>query len=260
MTNTASNVTISDTQQYCQDLADRAYAASRSLNSVASKQRIAALYAIANRIEASSELLQTENAKDLDAGQSNGLSPAMLDRLKIDDKSIAKIAQSVREIAAQSDPLGQIIEGRVLPNGLNLQKVRVPLGVILIIFESRPNVTSDAAALCIKSGNATILRGGKEAIHSNNALANCVRGGLEDAGLNPDIVQLVGTTDRAAVGALLKMDNRIDLAIPRGGKSLIKAVVEQAHIPVIKHYTGNCHVYVDAACDPQMAIDICVNS
>lgn len=257
---TITQAQITDTQTYCQQLADKAYAASRSLSNVQSKQRIAALNAIADRIEASADLLKSENAKDLAAGKENGLSAAMLDRLKIDDKGITKIANSVREIAAQVDPLGQIIEGRVLPNGLKLSKVRVPLGVILIIFESRPNVTSDAAALCIKSGNATILRGGKEAIHSNNALAHCVRGGLEDAGLNPDIVQLVQTTDRAAVGALLKMDTRIDLAIPRGGKSLIKAVVEQAHIPVIKHYTGNCHVYVDSTCDEQMAIDICINA
>jgi glutamate-5-semialdehyde dehydrogenase len=260
MTNTITHSDITDTQAYCQQLADKAYAVSRSLSNVQSKQRIAALNAIANRIEASADLLKTENAKDLVAGKENGLSAAMLDRLKIDDKGIIKIANSVREIAAQVDPLGQIIEGRVLPNGLKLSKVRVPLGVILIIFESRPNVTSDAAALCIKSGNATILRGGKEAIHSNNALAQCVRGGLQDAGLNPDVVQLVQTTDRAAVGALLKMDTRIDLAIPRGGKSLIKAVVEQAHIPVIKHYTGNCHVYVDNICDEQMAIDICINA
>lgn len=257
---TSTTTDLSDTNKYCQSLADKAYAASRSLSRVASKQRIAALNAIANRIEASAALLKTENAKDLEAGVANGLSSAMIDRLKIDDSRIAGIAQSVREIASQSDPLGEIIEGRVLPNGLKLQKVRVPLGVILIIFESRPNVTSDAAALCIKSGNATILRGGKEAIHSNTALAACVRSGLEDAGLNPDIVQLVETTDRAAVGALLKMDNRIDLAIPRGGKSLIKAVVEQAHIPVIKHYTGNCHVYVDSICDEQMAVDICINA
>ncbi len=260
MSSTMTQSDISDTQAYCEQLADKAYAASRSLSSVQSKQRIAALNAIADRIEASAELLKTENAKDLAAGQENGLSAAMLDRLKIDDARIASIAQSVREIASQSDPLGEIIEGRVLPNGLKLSKVRVPLGVVLIIFESRPNVTSDAAALCIKSGNATILRGGKEAIHSNAALAECVRGGLEDAGLNPDVVQLVQTTDRAAVGSLLKMDDRIDLAIPRGGKSLIKAVVEQAHIPVIKHYTGNCHVYVDSQAQQQMAIDICINA
>ncbi|HAI11252.1 MAG TPA: glutamate-5-semialdehyde dehydrogenase [Phycisphaerales bacterium] len=260
MSSTITENQITDTQAYCQQLADKAYAASRSLSGVASQQRIDALNAIATRIEASAEFLKSENAKDLAAGEANGLSSAMLDRLKIDDTRIASIAGSVREIASQTDPLGQIIEGRVLPNGLKLSKVRVPLGVVLIIFESRPNVTSDAAVLCIKSGNATILRGGKEAIHSNNALAQCVRGGLEDAGINPDVVQLVQTTDRAAVGALLKMDNRIDLAIPRGGKSLIKAVVEQAHIPVIKHYTGNCHVYVDNVCDEQMAIDICINA
>jgi glutamate-5-semialdehyde dehydrogenase len=141
-----------------------------------------------------------------------------------------------------------------------LQKRRVPIGVVLIIFESRPNVTSDAAALCLKSGNAVILRGGKEALHSNRAIADCVAAGLASAGLDAKCVQLVGTTDRAAVSELLKMDDRIDLCIPRGGESLIRAVVEQAHVPVIKHYTGNCHIYVDAGCDPQMAVDICVNA
>ncbi|WP_432800385.1 glutamate-5-semialdehyde dehydrogenase [Poriferisphaera sp. WC338] len=245
---------------YCDGLAERAQAASRALSAVPGSVRDEALREIAKAIRGSADTLKAANARDLEAGEANGLTAAMLDRLKIDDAAIEKIASSVDQIAAQNDPLGAILEGKVLPNGIKLQKVRVAIGVVLIIFESRPNVTSDAAALCLKSGNATVLRGGKEAVHSNMALAACVQAGLKAAGLNPDTVQLVETTDRAAVGELLKQEGKIDLCIPRGGKSLIKAVVEQAHIPVIKHYTGNCHTYVDGQCDADMAVDLCVNA
>lgn len=256
---TAATAPSTDIAGYCRALARDAQAASRSLTRVSGAERNAALRAIARRILAASDDLQRANALDLDAGRENGLSSAMLDRLKLDTKGIEKIADSVRQIADQPDPVGGVIEGRVLENGIRLQKVRVPIGVVLIIFESRPNVTSDAAALCLKSGNAAILRGGKEAAHSNAALAACVRDGLGEAGLDPNAVQLVETADRAAVGELLKMEGLIDVCIPRGGESLIRAVVEQAHIPVIKHYTGNCHTYVDADCDPDMAIGLCVN-
>ena len=249
-----------DIPAYCRALAERAQAASRSLTGVSGARRNAALRAIAERVLGASDDLQQANTLDLEAGRDNGLSDAMLDRLTLGPQRIAKIADSVKQIADQPDPVGGIIEGRVLDNGIRLQKVRVPIGVVLIIFESRPNVTSDAAALCLKSGNAVILRGGKEAAHSNAALAACVRGGLEGAGLDPNAVQLVETADRAAVGELLKMEGLIDLCIPRGGESLIRAVVEQAHIPVIKHYTGNCHTYVDADCDPDMAVELCVNA
>jgi len=249
-----------DVKQYCDQLADRAVAAGGSLSAMSGAQRDAALHAVARRLFESMGQLQEANALDLDAGAKAGLRQAMLDRLRLDEKRITAMAVSVQQIADQPDPVGQIVEGYVRPNGLRLQKVKVPIGVVLIIFESRPNVTSDAAALCIKSGNAAILRGGKEAINSNAAIARCVRQGLADAGVNKDAVQLVGTTDRAAVGELLKMQGRVDLAIPRGGESLIRAVVEQANIPVIKHYTGNCHVYVDAECDRQMAVSICVNA
>ncbi|MEX0774703.1 MAG: glutamate-5-semialdehyde dehydrogenase [Phycisphaeraceae bacterium] len=245
---------------YCRELADRAVAASRALVTTSGAQRTAALHGIARRLLDQAGAIKDANAQDLAAGRDAGLSPAMLDRLRLDDKGIARIADSVKQIAEQVDPVGQVIEGYTRPNGLVIRKVRVPIGVVLIIFESRPNVTSDAAALCIKSGNAAILRGGKEAIHSNAALARCVRQGLAEAGLDENAVQLVETTDRAAVGALLKMEGKIDLAIPRGGESLIRAVVEQARIPVIKHYTGNCHVYVAGECDGQMALDICVNA
>jgi len=249
-----------DVKTYCNELADRALAASRKLVTASGMQRNAALANIAKCLLDSTAKIKEANALDLAAGKEAGLSAAMLDRLKLDDAGIAKMANSVTQIAAQTDPVGQIIEGSVRPNGLRLEKIRVPIGVVLIIFESRPNVTCDAAALCIKSGNATILRGGKEAMHSNAAIAQCVRQGMSEAGLASDAVQLVETTDRAAVGELLKLEGKIDLAIPRGGESLIRAVVEQSRIPVIKHYTGNCHVYVHADAAESMALDICVNA
>jgi len=257
-TSTAQPAT--DLTAYCDQLADRALAASRSLASSSGTQRNAALRAMAKAIRENKDALQAANAKDLEAGKTAGLSPAMLDRLELTDARIASMADSVDQIADQPDPVGKVIEGRVLDNGIRLQKIRVPIGVVLIIFESRPNVTSDAAALCLKSGNATVLRGGKEAIHSNQAIAKCVQEGIAAAGIDPAAVQLVETTDRAAVSTMLKMEGRIDLCIPRGGESLIRAVVEQAHIPVIKHYTGNCHVYIDANCDEQMAVNICLNA
>lgn len=250
---------MTDTLQYCTNLADDALAASRELMTLDGRSRAKVLYTIAGKLEQNAASLKTENAKDLAAGQANGLAPAMLDRLKLDDKGIKAMADSVRQVADQIDPVGQIIEGYVRPNGIALSKVRVPIGVVLIIFESRPNVTSDAAALCIKSGNAVILRGGKEAIHSNKAIADIVRQGLVEGGVNPKAVQLVETTDREAVGHLLKMEGKIDVAIPRGGESLIRAVVEQARIPVIKHYTGNCHTYLHTHADHDMAVSITVN-
>lgn len=256
-TQIAPDVNIST---YCTDLANRAQTAGRQLTATLGAKRTDALHRVAQRLLDQSQTIQDANTQDLAAGQEAGLSTAMLDRLKLDTKRIEAMAASVRQIADQTDPVGQTIEGYNRPNGLRIEKVRVPIGVVLIIFESRPNVTSDAAALCIKSGNAVILRGGKEAFHSNTAIAACVRDGLTDAALDPNTVQLVETTDRAAVGHLLKLEGKIDLAIPRGGESLIRAVVEQAHIPVIKHYTGNCHVYIDAAADDPMALDIAVNA
>lgn len=244
----------------CDQMACRARAAARRLAETDGAARTAALLGIGQRISNSVEKLKQANARDLETGTQSGLSQAVLDRLALDERRIAAMADSVRQIAHQTDPIGQIIEGHVRPNGLRIEKVRVPIGVVLIIFESRPNVTSDAAALCIKSGNAVILRGGKEAFHSNHAIAACVRDGLDCVGLDTDIVQLVQTTDRAAVGHLLKLEGKIDLAIPRGGESLIRAVVAQARIPVIKHYTGNCHVYVDASAHDTMALDLCVNA
>ncbi len=259
-TTQAQSTDISDVPAYCGQLADRALAASRALAGASGQLRNEALRQVAQRLLDSSEPLQQANARDMEAGRAAGLSTAMLDRLKLDEPRIQKMAASVKQVADQVDPVGGVIEAYVRPNGLKLTKVRVPIGVILIIYESRPNVTSDAAALCLKSANAVILRGGKEAAASNAAIAICVRQGIEDAGLDPDAVQLVQTIDRSAVGELLRMAGRIDLCIPRGGESLIRAVVEQAHIPVIKHYAGNCHVYVDAECRDAMAIDICINA
>jgi len=257
---TAQTEPTLDTAAHCEALTRGAVKASRSLSSVSGAKRNEALRHIADALEAGKQKLQKLNALDLEAGREAQLPGAMLDRLTLTDKRIAAMAAGVRQIAEQPDPVGRIVEGRVLPNGIRLQKVRVPIGVVLIIFESRPNVTSDAAALCLKSGNAVILRGGKEARHSNGAIAACVRQGLAKAGIDEHAVQLVETTDRAAVGELLRKEGRIDLCIPRGGESLIRAVVEQARIPVIKHYTGNCHTYIDGECDDAMALAIAVNA
>ena len=256
----ASQLDPADVASYCRSLGDRAEAASRKLTRVSGKVRNAALFATAAALRERAAHLQTENAKDLERGREMGLSSAILDRLELSDKRIESMAKSVEQIAAQPDPVGKVTEGRVLDAGVRLERVRVPIGVVLIIFESRPNVTSDAAALCLKSGNAVILRGGKEAAHSNAAIAECVVHGLETAGIDPAAVQLVATPERAAVTELLQMDDRIDLCIPRGGESLIRAVVQQAHIPVIKHYAGNCHTYVDAECDETLAREVCLNA
>ena len=252
-----------DLDRQCQDLADRAQAAARSLAIVRGAQRDQALARIADLLEERASQIIESNGEDLAKADELGLTSAMKDRLRIDLPGVTKMAASVRQIAAQVDPVGQILDGYARPNGLRIEKVRVPLGVVLIIYESRPNVTCDAAALCLKSGNATILRGGKEAMHSNAAIAQVVRHALERQGIDPNAVQLVGTTDRAAVGKLLKMEGKIDVAIPRGGESLIRAVVEQSRIPVIKHYTGNCHVYVDQhamALPAHMVSQICLNA
>jgi len=252
-----------DVQGYCEQLADQAVAAGRSLVSLSGARRRAVLLAVAEGLEAHTDALIEANEKDLDTAAEMGLTDAMTDRLRLDEQRIAKMARSVRDIAGQVDPVGQTLEGFVRPNGLRIEKVRCPIGVVLIIFESRPNVTSDAAALCLWSGNAVILRGGKECLHSNTAIAHIIRDALQAEGLDPNTVQLVETTDRAAVGHLLAMEGRIDLAIPRGGASLIRAVVEQARIPVIKHYTGNCHIYVDEHAlnlPDGMVREICVNA
>ncbi|MEM7576591.1 MAG: glutamate-5-semialdehyde dehydrogenase [Planctomycetota bacterium] len=254
------NVHEMDLETYAAGLARSAREASRAAAAAPGSVRRDALIGMAEAIEAQAAELQAANQKDLDAAPGLGLTDAMIDRLRLTDARLLSMAQGVRNIAAQEDPVGAVLDGRVLPNGIRLLRRRVPLGVVLIIFESRPNVTADAAALCLKAGNAAILRGGKEALHSNRAIAECVRLGLESAGLPEETIQLVGTTDRDAVKHLLQLDQDIDVCIPRGGESLIRAVVEQSKIPVIKHYTGNCHVYLDEHADPRKAVEIALNA
>ncbi|MDM8008040.1 MAG: glutamate-5-semialdehyde dehydrogenase [Phycisphaerae bacterium] len=234
--------------------------AGRKLALTSGKQRNEALRAMATAMREQTDVLVAENAKDLAAAQANGLTSAMIDRLKLDPGRVGKMAQAVLEIAEQPDPVGETIEGHVRPDGFRVEKRRVPLGVVAIIYEARPNVTSDAAALCIKSANACILRGGKESFHSNMAIGSAISSALAKVGLPAEAVQIVNTTDRNLVPILLRQDENIDLVIPRGGESLIRAVVEQSRIPVIKHYTGNCHVYVDAGCPAALAESVVLNA
>jgi glutamate-5-semialdehyde dehydrogenase len=202
----------------------------------------------------------TANAKDLAAAPGFGLTAAAIDRLRLDERGIEAIAVALEEIAAQSDPIGEVIESSVRPNGLEIQKVRVPLGVVFFIYESRPNVTADAAALCVKSGNAVILRGGKEAAHSSRAIVDLLASAAAEFGIPADAVQLVSTPDREAVGQFLALSEFIDVAIPRGGEGLIRRVTAEAKMPVIKHFDGNCHVYVDRAADLEMAERVLINA
>jgi len=249
-----------DLRQYAVVLGEKARQAGRVLVLTSGRQRTDALLAIAEALRAKSSTIVEANAKDLAAAKENALSSAMIDRLRLDTDRVAKMAKAVVEVAEQPDPIGQTIDGWVRPNGLRIEKRRVPIGVVAIIYESRPNVTSDAAALCIKSGNACILRGGKESIHSNRAIGSVITDALAAAGFERDAVQVVDTADRELVPLLLQQETNIDLVIPRGGESLIRAVVEQSRIPVIKHYTGNCHVYVDAACPLELAESVVLNA
>jgi glutamate-5-semialdehyde dehydrogenase len=244
----------------CRAMADRAKLASRSLGIMRGAARDAWLRRSADALEARSGEVLEANGRDLAAAPGFGLTAAAIDRLRLDPKRIDEMARTLREVASLDDPLGEVITSSRRPNGLEVMQVRVPLGVIFMIFESRPNVTIDAAALCLKSGNAAILRGGKEATHSNRALHRVLADELVASGLPADAVQLVATTDRGAVGHLLGMPDRIDLAIPRGGESLIRRVAAEARMPVLKHDTGICHVYVDADVDADMAIRVVVNA
>ncbi len=243
-------------------LAQQAKTASRALGQLTAQQKNDVLLAMADALEAAAPELKAANALDMEAGAQAGLSPAMLDRLKLDDKRIAGMAKGLREVAALPDPVGRVLDERTRPNGLRLRKVAVPIGVVVIIYESRPNVTADAASLCFKSGNATILRGGKEAMHSNQAIANVlVRAGKTSLPSFPaEAVQLVQTTDRDAIRELLSLTQYVDLCMPRGGEGLIRAVAECSRVPVIKHYKGVCHVYVDRAADPAIAESIVMNA
>ncbi len=250
---------VPDLAAYCTDVARRARAAARALAVVPGARKDAWLRAAAASLEDRAAELLAANEKDLAAAADVGLSAAQIDRLRLNAARLRAAADGLRDIAALPDPVGQVRSSTIRPNGLEVHKVGCPLGVIFFIYESRPNVTVDAAGLCVKSGNAVILRGGREALHSNTALHRVLTECLRDADLPADSVQLVETTDRAAVGHLLRLHEWIDLAIPRGGEGLIRRVAEEARMPVLKHYKGNCHVYVEKSADLDMAERILVN-
>ncbi|MBT7675081.1 MAG: glutamate-5-semialdehyde dehydrogenase [Oceanospirillaceae bacterium] len=245
---------------YMQQLGAQAKAASKVLATAPTMAKNNALISMANALNNARSALKTANQKDLSAAEKNGLDEAMLDRLRVTDEGIDAMVIGLRQVADLADPVGEISGMSFRPSGIQLGKMRVPLGVVGIIYESRPNVTVDAASLCIKSGNAAILRGGSEASHSNQAIAQCVQQGLNAAGLPVASVQVVETTDRSAVGELITLTEFVDVIVPRGGKSLIQRVSAEARIPVIKHLDGNCHVYIDDQADATKAINIAINA
>ncbi|MBI2823089.1 MAG: glutamate-5-semialdehyde dehydrogenase [Planctomycetia bacterium] len=249
-----------DLRQYCLDVAHRAKAASERLATAPGELKQRWLLRSAALLRERRTDLAAANALDLAAAPGFGLTPAQVDRLRLTPAVIESMAVGLEEVAALAEPIGEVIESTKRPSGIEVTKVRVPLGVVFFIYESRPNVTADAAAICVKSGNAVILRGGKEAAHSNRAIAELLAEAAAEVGLSADVVQLVSTADREAVGQFLALDSFIDLAIPRGGEGLIRRVVAEAKMPVMKHFAGNCHVYVDAAADLDMAERILVNS
>ena len=244
------------------ELGRQAKAASRELAKLTTAEKNACLLAMAEALERNGAAIKEANATDMTAGAAAGLSGAMLDRLKLDDKRIAGMARGLREVAALPDPVGRILDTRVRPNGLRLQKISTPIGVVVIIYESRPNVTADAASLCFKSGNATILRGGKEAVQSNQAIARVMLAAARQClpTFPEHAIQVVPTTDREAIKELLALTQYVDLCMPRGGEGLIRAVADCSKVPVIKHYKGVCHVYVDGDADLQMAEEIVMNA
>ncbi|QOV91645.1 glutamate-5-semialdehyde dehydrogenase [Humisphaera borealis] len=252
----------SDWPAYVQNLGKSARRASQQLATLTDAVRSRTLRTIAAALRDQTAALLAENAKDIEAAKQAELAAPLIARLQLTEKKVAAMAEGVEQIAAQVDPVGQTIEGYNRPNGLRIEKRRVPLGVVLFFYESRPNVTSDAAALCIKSGNAIILRGGKEAFHSNRKIVQIVADALKASEIDPAAVQFVESTDRTLVPLLLKQDKYIDLVIPRGGESLIRLVVKESTIPVLKHFTGNCHIYVDKATAgmEQQVVDICLNA
>lgn len=245
---------------YMQTLGEQARAASRAMARSSTKDKNRALTAIAAEIETQRATLRAANAEDMARGQENGLDAALLDRLELTDARIDGMLEGLEQVAALPDPVGEITDMKYRPSGIQIGKMRVPLGVIGIIYESRPNVTIEAASLCLKSGNAAILRGGSEAIASNKALAACISAGLKAAGLPQSAVQVVETTDREAVGALITMPEYVDVIVPRGGKGLIERISRDARVAVIKHLDGICHVYIDREADSTKAINIAINS
>ncbi len=251
---------ITDIADYMSRVGLAAREASRAIGRASTAQKNQSLNAIAEQILAQAGELKRANALDLTAGREKGLAEALLDRLELTDERIASMAEGLRQIATLPDPIGVISNLAYRPSGIQVGQMRVPLGVIGIIYESRPNVTADAAGLCLKSGNAVILRGGSEAIHSNQAIAACIKHGLEVAGLPADVVQVIETTDRAAVGELLRLKDSVDVIIPRGGKSLIERITNESEVPVIKHLDGICHVYIDDEADREKALNVAFNS
>lgn len=251
---------ITDIIGYMNQLGRQAREASRALARADTAAKDEALLAIATDLDQNREQLMAENRKDLEAGANKGLDAALLDRLELTPGRIDSMIEGLRQIAALPDPIGEITDLKYRPSGIQVGRMRVPLGVVGIIYESRPNVTADAAALCLKSGNATVLRGGSEAFHSNQAIAASVRRGLEQAKLPADAVQVVATTDRAAVGQLIAMPEHVDVIIPRGGKGLIERISADARVPVIKHLDGICHVYIDDEADLEKALQVAFNA
>jgi glutamate-5-semialdehyde dehydrogenase len=241
-------------------MGQKAVIASRGLARLSSRKKTAILLAMADEVEAQRDLIKKANTLDMAAAKAAGLADALMDRLALTDSRINHMARSLREVAGLKDPVGAVISRWIRPNGLEIVKVRVPIGVIAIIYEARPNVTSDAAGLCFKTSNAVILRGGKESLQSNGTIVQALQAGGAKAGLPENAIQWVPTTDREAVKELVQLEGLVDLAIPRGGEALIRAVVEQARIPVIKHYKGVCHTYVDQAADLDKALKICENA
>ena len=257
---TPAHLPPTELANHCRSIASRARQASIELASVTGAEKSACLRAAAAQIRADAAEILAANQLDLAAAPGYGLSPAAIDRLTLDAKRLESIAAGVEAVALQSDPVGEVLEESTRPNGLIIRKVRVPLGVVFFIYESRPNVTADAAAVALAAGNAIILRGGKEAAHSSARIVQSIRQAIAASGLPGDCVQLVDTADRAAVGHFLTMDDCIDIAIPRGGESLIRRVCAEATMPVLKHFSGNCHVYVDKAADLAMARAITINA
>lgn len=251
---------MTDLERYCRDVAARAKRASVELAMVPGATKIAWLRLSAKRLRERQAEVLAANEVDLAAAPDYGLTDAQIDRLRLTPARIEEIAAGLEQVAMLPDPIGAVISSTVRPNGLRIDKVRVPLGVVFFIYESRPNVTADAAAICVKAGNAVVLRGGKEALHSSQAVVNLLADAAKHVALPPDAVQMVSTIDRAAVGCFLGMPEFIDVAIPRGGESLIRRVAAEAKMPVIKHFDGNCHVFVDATADLDMAESILVNS
>lgn len=247
-------------ESYMNEVGQKARAASRQLTRATTEQKNKALFAMADALEHARPRLKEENAKDLENGKQKGLEPALLDRLELNDARIDGMIEGLKQVATLPDPVGEITDMVYRPSGIQLGKMRVPLGVIGIIYESRPNVTIDAASLCLKSGNATILRGGSEAFYSNQAIAQAVQSGLVSAGLPEDAVQVINTVDREAVGRLISMPEFVDVIVPRGGKGLIERISKDARVPVIKHLDGNCHVYIDDEADLEKAFNIAMNA